>query len=166
MTPGKAPAPNGTVFPAALALAPDLARRAPRGPRCRLGGYALLPRMPDKTRAHLAGTPGEYRFNRPLDRQFFDFAGVDAHAFRAALAEGRGDGEMLAWVNAHSARAREPWEIEAWSAYQDRRRPDGDPETAAFFVGLLAKVAKGRADIHSWVDLLDLDDHVSFGGPA
>jgi hypothetical protein len=46
--------------------APDLTKRAPRSPRCRLGGYALLPRMLDKGRAEIAWTNGEFPFNCPL----------------------------------------------------------------------------------------------------
>lgn len=159
-------ASSPSVSPAALSLAPDLSRRAPRSPRCRLGGYVHLPRLLDKIRAHVAGTAGEYHFNCPIDRQFFDFTGVDAEAFRAEVAEGRTDSEMLAWVRDHAGRASTPWEIAAWSAYQEGRLPGSDAETAAFFAGLLSKLSRTRADIHSWFDLLDLDDHVSFGGSA
>lgn len=154
------------VSPVALSLAPDLSRRAPRSPRCRLGGYVHLPRLLDKTRAHIAGTPGEYHFNCPIDRQFFDFTGVDAEAFRAAAAEGRSDGEMLEWVRGHARHVRAEWEIEAWAAHQERRQPASDSDTLAFFAGLLGELSKTRTDIRSWFDLLDLDDHVSFGGSA
>ena len=37
----------------------DLTQRPPRSTRCRLGGYALLPRMLDKGRATIAGKNGE-----------------------------------------------------------------------------------------------------------
>jgi len=40
---------------------------------------------------------------------------------------------MLEWVQAHSKTPRSPWEIEAWSAYMDKRAPDSDAETLAFF---------------------------------
>ena len=144
--------------------APDLNHRPPRSPRCRLGGYVHLPRLLDKTRAHIAGSAGEYHFNCPMDRHFFDFTGVDAEAFRSAVAAGRGDGEMLEWVGANAAFPRARWEIEAWSGYQERRPPDSDSETRAFFSGLLTRLSRSRTDIHSWFDLLDLDDHASFGG--
>ena len=48
----------------------------------------------------------------------------------------------------------------------ERRGPDSDPETLGFFAGMLGKLTKTREDIHSWADLLDLDDYVSFGGVA
>lgn len=37
---------------------PNLAQRLPRSPRVRLGGFVILPRIPDKCRATLAGTNG------------------------------------------------------------------------------------------------------------
>ena len=43
----------------------DLTLRPPRSPRCRLGGYALLPRMLDKGRATLAGKNGDYHYACP-----------------------------------------------------------------------------------------------------
>src|SRR3546814_15025784 len=45
----------------------------PRGPRVRLGGLVLLPRVLDKCRATIAGKNGEYNFNCPLDQRFFAF---------------------------------------------------------------------------------------------
>ena len=145
---------------------PDLTRRPPRSLRCRLGGYAVLPRMLDKCRATIAGTAGDYHFNCPLDRQFFDFAAVDAAALKAELALGRTDTEMLAWIHGHSENSHSAAEIEAWSTYQEQRRPDSDPDTLAFFASTLGKITTQRKDIHAWADLLDLDDHFSFGGTA
>src|SRR5258707_11829538 len=85
-----------------LANAPDLTSRPPRSPRVRLGGYAILPRLLDKGRATIAGTHGEYKYKCPLDRRFFNFAGIDADALKAELAKGKGDGEILEWIEARS----------------------------------------------------------------
>lgn len=150
----------------AIPTAPNLNHRAPRSPRCRLGGYVILPRMLDKCRAHLAGTLGEYHFNCPLDQQFLTFVGIDADALEAELATGRTDSEMLAWIGTHVQHPRAAWEIESWSANQERRAPTSDPDTSAFFAALLARISTTRTDIHSWADLIELDDHVSFGGTA
>ena len=76
----------------------DLTQRPPRSPRVRLGGFVILPRILDKCRASLAGTNGEYNYNCPIDRRFFDFAGIDAEAMKVKVAEGLGDGQILAWV--------------------------------------------------------------------
>lgn len=144
--------------------APDLTRRAPRSLRSRLGGYAVLPRLLDKCRASISGTIGEYHTDCPLDHQFLDFTGIDYTQLKAELAQGKTDGEILQWIETNSKKPRTAWEIELWSTYQEKRLPDSDPGTSGFFAITLAKITKNRADIHTWADLLDLDDHVSFGG--
>ena len=146
--------------------APDLTKRPPRSPRQHLGGYALLPRMIDKGRAEIIGKIGEYHYNCPLDQHFVNFVGIDPAALREQLAAGKGDGEILAWVNETAQHKRTPWEIEQWSEYMQRRAPDSDAETRGFFAELLEKLSDTREDIKTWADLLDLDDYVSFGGKA
>ncbi len=145
---------------------PDLTQRPPRSPRVRLGGYAHLPRLLDKCRADLAGRVGDYHFNCPRDQLFFAFTGLNADQLRAAVATGLGDREMLAWVESHAAPSRASWEIERWSEWMDNFKPASDPETAGFFATTLARLTAHRKDIHTWADLLDLDDHCSFGGTA
>ena len=145
--------------------APDLTQRPPRSPRVRLGGYAILPRMLDKGRAWLAGKNGEFNFNCPLDQQFTSFTGVDADQLKAQLELDKGDGEILDWINANSKCRRSPIEIAAWSAYQDQRAPT-DVEMRKFFNDYHAKVAPKRKDVATWFDVLDIDDHISFGGKA
>src|SRR6266567_3877667 len=103
---------------------PDLTRRPPRSPRSRLGGYSLLPRMLDKGRATLVGTNGEYHYNCPLDQRFLSFVGIDPKKLLAELKKGKGDGEILAWIEANAKPQRSPWEIQQWSDYMDRRGPD------------------------------------------
>jgi hypothetical protein len=146
--------------------APDLTQRPPRSPRSRLGGFALLPRMLDKGRATLIGKNGEYHFNCPLDQHILKYAGIDADKLLAQLEQGKGDGEILEWIQANAAVKRAPWEIKQWSDFQGERGPDSDAETLEYFAGAVAKFTKTREDIRSWVDLLDLDDYCTFGGKA
>ena len=146
--------------------APDLTKRPPRSPRCRLGGYAILPRMLDKGRAEIAGSNGEFHYDCPLDQHIINFIGIDPDALREQLATGQGDGEILEWINSNAKHKRSPWEIEQWSDFQQRRGPDSDAETLSFFGELLGRFSKTREDIKTWADLLDLDDHVTFGGKA
>ena len=155
-----------TTLPAAIFEGPELTQRPPRSPRCRLGGYALLPRMLDKGRATLAGTNGEYHYNCPLDQRFLSFVGIDPKKLLAVLKQGKGDGEILGWIQANAKHERSPWEIQLWSDYMDRRGPDSDAETLQFFAEYVAKLTKTREDIKTWADVLELDDFVSFGGKA
>jgi hypothetical protein len=145
--------------------APDLTKRPPRSPRVRLGGYVILPRALDKGRATLEGKNGEFHFNCPLDQQFLCFAGIDADALKAQIAQGKGDGEILEWIKQNSTPKRTDAEIMAWSNYQDQRGP-GDLETREFFSKYHREMGPHRKDIFSWFDVLDLDDHVTFGGKA
>src|SRR3954467_12557190 len=112
--------------------APDLTQRAPRSPRVRLGGYVMLPRMLDKGRATIAGKNGEYHFNCPLDQRFLEFAGIDAEALKQQLAAGKGDGEILEWVQTNAKFKRTDAEIAAWSLHQELRGP-ADTESRAYF---------------------------------
>ena len=146
--------------------APDLTQRPPRSPRSRLGGYSLLPRMLDKGRATLAGTNGEYHYNCPLDQRFLSFVGIDPKKLLAELKHGKGDGDILEWIEANGKHKRAPWEIQQWSDYMDRRGPDSDAETMEFFAEYVAKLTRTREDIKTWADVLELDDFVSFGGKA
>jgi hypothetical protein len=146
--------------------APDLTKRPPRSPRCRLGGYATLPRLLDKGRATIAGTNGEFTYDAPIDQRLKDFLGLDLAALREQLAAGKGDGEILEWINTNAKHKRSEWEIEQWSNFMDERGPSGDIETLQFFADYVGKFAKEREDIKTWFDVLDLDDHVTFGGKA
>ena len=146
---------------------PDLTQRPPRSPRVRLGGYVLLPRILDKGRAVLAGKLGEFHFEgKGMDRHFFNFVGLDHEALKAQLAKGCGDGELLEWINASAKTPRQPWEISAWSNYHEHRTPDSDAETFAFFAEKVGNLTTTREDIRTWFDLLDIDDHCTFGGKA
>lgn len=147
-------------------VAPNLTIRAPRSPRVRLGGYAVLPRFLDKARADIAGTIGEYHTNCVLDEEFLTFAGIDYKEIRSQLELGKGDGEILNWVEENSKNERRPWEIEQWSEYQNGRAPRPFSDLEDYFRGVLERLNKSRGDVTSWPDLLDLDDYCSFGGEA
>jgi Domain of unknown function (DUF5069) len=144
--------------------APDLTQRPPRSPRCRLGGYVILPRMLDKGRATLAGMNGEFNYDAPFDQHILNFIGFEPAALLEQLAAGKGDGEILEWLKSNARDQPAPWEIEQWSEYMIRRTPDSDAETLAFFFRRVGSFSKTREDIKTWMDLIDLDDLVTFGG--
>jgi len=144
----------------------NLTQRAPRSPRVRLGGYVLLPRLLDKCRAELAGTNGEYHYNCPMDQRFFNFTGVDAEALKAEVAKGWGDGELLAWIEANAAVKHGDHEIAQWSSYRESAVPS-DNESRGFVSSIVTNAGgASREDVGTWFEMLDFDDHVSFGGKA
>src|SRR5215468_2847149 len=116
----------------------DLTQRAPRSPRVRLGGYVILPRMLDKGRALIAGKQGEYKYACPLDERFLDFVGLDPNALQKQLATGKGDGEILEWIEANVRVKRTPVEIAQWSVVAEQRVPT-DVESRQYFNELHAK---------------------------
>jgi hypothetical protein len=142
---------------------PDLTKFPPRSPRVRLGGYVILPRMLDKGRATLAGKNGEYHYACPLDQRFLEFTGIDPEALKKEL--GKGDGEILEWIEANAKHKRSPVEIAAWSEFAEKRVPM-DVETRTYFNEQVSKVAPKREDIGNFFDWLDVDDFVTFGGKA
>jgi Domain of unknown function (DUF5069) len=144
----------------------DLTQRPPRSFRVRLGNYVVLARMLDKGRATLAGKNGEYIYNSSTDQHLVKFLGFDPDALLKKLATGKGDGEMLEWVQAHSKTPRSPWEIGPWSAFMEKRGLDGDAETLVFFAEYLGRLSKTREDIKTLFEFGELDDYVSFGGKA
>jgi hypothetical protein len=143
--------------------APDFTQHPPRSVRVRLGGYAHLPRLLDKARAAAAGKHGAYHYNCPLDRQFFDFTGIDHEALLNEVRAGRTDTQMLGWVRARVKRS--PFEIHAWSAWLEQHGPGGAPGHE-WMATTIKTDGPERDDIRSFADLLDLDDYVSYGGKA
>lgn len=143
------------------AFVPDLTQHPPRSPRCKLGGYVHLPRLLDKARAVLAGKGGDYHYNCPLDRRFFNFTGIDHEAMLAAIKEGKTDTEMLAWVEARAGKS--PADIKAWSDWLTTHAA-GSVDMHAWFMETIKTLSPDREDIVSFFDLLDLDDYHSYGG--
>jgi hypothetical protein len=140
---------------------PDLTQHPPRSVRVRIGGFAHLGRLLDKARAFIAGKHAGYRYNCPLDRQFFSFTGIDHERMLAEIKTGKSDTDMLAWVRENTTRL--PSEIYAWSNWMDQYGPAG--AGGHEWVAETIKANAGdRDDIRSFADLLDLDDYVSYGG--
>ena len=125
---------------------PDLTKQAPRSPRVRLGGYAILPRMLDKGRAEIAGKNGEYHYNCPMDQRLLSFIGLDAEALKKELATDKGDGEILEWIQKNAKHQRSDSEICAWSSQAELRVPS-DVESREYFHELHRKAAPKRKDI-------------------
>ena len=141
--------------------APDLKQHPPRSVRVRIGGFAHLGRLLDKARAFAAGKNGEYNYNCPLDRLFFEFTGIDHEAMLAQIKTGKSDTEMLGWVRANTKRT--PAEIWSWSQWLEQNGPGG-AGGHEWMAESIKAAAGDRDDIRAFADLLDLDDYVSFGG--
>src|SRR5438445_10691256 len=84
----------------------DLKKEAPRSPRIRVGGYAILGRTIDKCRALVAGNIGEYHFDCPLDNMLFGFKVVEGDDFKAQIEQGASDQDMVEWLNQSGEKKR------------------------------------------------------------
>ena len=143
----------------------DLTQHPPRSPRSRLGGYVILPRVLDKARAKAAGKSGEYVYPGPLDKRFFEFVKIDPDALYAEIQNGKGDGEILEWIQQNAGYKPAPWEILQWSAHNEARGAD-TIQAKERVLKVVTTLAPKRADILTSFDLLELDDFVTFGGKA
>lgn len=143
----------------------DLTQHPPRSPRVRLGGFVILARMIDKARATKAGKNGEYNYGCSLDRNVLDFLGIEADALKSQIDSGLGDGAILTWLLANAQTPRQGYEIAAFSAFHEQRAPSA-PAGRAKLSEYQSSTPAGalREDIATWFDVLDLDDHQSFGG--
>lgn len=138
--------------------AKDLTREFPRSPREMLAGYVVAARMLDKCRAAIAGTLGEYHFNCLLDRQFLDFAGIDAEGFRSFVATGAADDAVAAWILQH-ARSRPRLEIIKWNnRMRDLQLSQLPDEAQEFLEGYIPQcLPKGRV-VYRWFDVYDIEE--------
>lgn len=139
-------------------LAPDLTHSFPRSPRECLGGYVIAARTLDKCRAVLAGTNGEYHFDCPLDRMFFDFAGLDAGAFKQFVASGATDGEVAAWI-LDKTKVKETQDVIVWNNQMRYTRPcDMPPNLQEFLEGYIAAHVPRNRPVYVWFDVYDLEE--------
>jgi len=140
--------------------AKNLAQEAPRSPRVRIGGYALLARMADKGRATLNGTAGEYHFDCPVDNLLFSFKGVKGAEVKPLLASGANDTQIAAWLDAHGT-PRTAAEIRAWSDSVEATRPYDHPEQRDWFAGECARLGL-KPETTTLFGYLEADDRDSF----
>ena len=140
--------------------AKDLRKEAPRSPRIRLGGYAILGRTIDKCRAFLAGTIGDYHFDCPLDNQLFGFKGITGEDFKREAEQGATDEALIEWVDKNGV-PKTPAEIKDWSDSAEKYSMVSDPEKKEFFVGECKKLGLDpyKATLFDW---LEADDRASF----
>jgi hypothetical protein len=142
----------------------DLAREAPRSPRIRVGGYAILGRTIDKCRALVAGNIGEYHFDCPLDNTLFGFKGIKGDDFKAQIEQGAGDQEIVEWLN-QSGEKKTPEEISRWSEEVEASSLYDIPEKRDFFAEKVKKLGLHPAKTTTF-EWLELDDRVSHAQQA
>ncbi|MES2623628.1 MAG: DUF5069 domain-containing protein [Patescibacteria group bacterium] len=135
----------------------DLSKEAPRSPYMQLGGFAILARTIDKCRAVIAGTPGEYHFDCPVDKMLFGFKNINAEDFKAFVADGHTDEEIVEWVKTHGDEKTDD-EIKAWS---ESFRTNFSYSTNEWFIGECTRLGLDPVT-NTLFDMLEVDDVASF----
>jgi hypothetical protein len=142
----------------------DLSEQPPHSPRERLGGFAIACRAVDKCRASLAGTPGDYHYDCPLDNQLFSFKGITGDQFQAAVKAANNYDEIGAWL-LNNGKAKTPPEIEDWSDDQEADSLMKSPEQRANFIENCQRLGLNPEKTTTF-DWLEADDRFSFRGAA
>jgi Domain of unknown function (DUF5069) len=142
----------------------DLTKEAPRSPRIRVGGYAILGRTIDKCRALVAGNIGEYHFDCPLDNMLFGFKGVTGDDFKAQIEQGASDQEMVEWLNT-SGEEKAPEEMKRWAKEVETSSLYKHPEKRDFFAEECKKLGLDPAETTTF-EWLEIDDRVSHAQQA
>jgi hypothetical protein len=138
----------------------DLSKQAPHSPRERLAGFAIASRAVDKCRAALAGTPGEYHFDCPLDNLLFGFKGITGDQFKTAVQAAKNYEEVGVWLQANGT-VKTPVEIKAWSDQMEAASPMKNPERRGYFIENCHKLGL-NPEMNSTFDWLEADDRSSF----
>jgi hypothetical protein len=139
----------------------DLTKEAPRSPRVRVGGYAILGRTIDKCRALVAGNIGEYHFDCPLDNTLFGFKGVKGDEFKAQIEQGASDEEMVEWLS-QAGKKKAPEEIKHWADEVEASSLYDHPEKEKrdYFSEEVGKLGLDPAKTTTF-EWLEFDDRVS-----
>jgi len=112
----------------------------------------------DKCRAAIAGTLGEYHFDCPLDRRFFEFAGIKAESFRSFVATGANDDEVAAWISEHAA-SRPGIEIIKWNnRMRELRLSDLPDQAQEFLESYIPECLPKGSVVYRWFDVYDIEE--------
>jgi hypothetical protein len=142
----------------------DLTKEAPRSPRIRVGGYAILGRTIDKCRALVAGNIGDYHFDCPLDNMLFGFKGVKGADFKAQIENGASDQQMAEWLD-QSGEKRTSDEVARWGEEVENKgyHDDPDPEKREWFASVTKPLGLDPEKT-TLFDYLEADDKASHSG--
>ncbi len=138
----------------------DLARQPPHSPRERIAGFAIVSRTVDKSRASLAGTLGEYRYDSPLDNLLFTFKGITSAQFTTVVRDSTNYEDVGAWLHANGT-ARTAAEVKSWSDETEAASPMRNPEKRSCFIQSCSVLGLNPW-MNSTFDLLEADDRETF----
>jgi hypothetical protein len=138
----------------------DLTKEAPRSPRLRVGGYAILGRTIDKCRALVAGNIGEYHFDCPLDNTLFGFKGVKGNDFKAQIENGASDQQMAEWLD-QAGEKKTLEEMKRWGDEVEASSLYNNPEKRDYFIEECKKLGldPAKTTTFNWLEADDKACH-------
>lgn len=129
----------------------------PRSGRDLVGGVVFLGRTIDKTRAHIAGTAGEYVALRGLSTRVFDLYGVTPEQFEEAVKQNADDAGVLRALE-QKGKKPTPQEIEAHNKTVLERGPADEAGMERMRANLTKLGFGDRTDIKTHIDAEDLEE--------
>lgn len=122
-----------------------------------ISGLAMAARTADKARVVASGVVGKVDYNCSMDRQLFAFIGADATEYLSAVTSSADDSGVARFVSDRVASKSD----EAISEYNDillGDAPTEGTEEVGWFLEAREKRGRGRTDIFTWPDLIDVEE--------
>ena len=120
-----------------------------------MAGLVHLARMIDKAQAFKQNQIADYVYPCPLDKIILNFLRIDSDVF-ANEAMKNGDDEISASAE-ETLKDKKPEDFEFINDQILERRPDSE-DRLKYFYETRDRIDPSRADINTWVDLLDLEE--------
>ncbi len=120
-----------------------------------MAGLVHLARMIDKAQAFKQGQMADYIYPSPLDKIILNFLRIDSDVFAAKAMESS-DEEIRTWAE-ETLKGKKPEELEFINDQILKRRPDSE-DRLKYFYQTRDRIDPSRADVETWVDLLDLEE--------
>lgn len=120
-----------------------------------MAGLVHLARMIDKAQAFKQGQMADYIYPSPLDKIILNFLRIDSDVFAAKAMESS-DEEIRTWAE-EMVKDKKTEEIEFINDQILKRRPDSE-DRLKYFYQTRDRIDPSRADVETWVDLLDLEE--------
>ena len=136
----------------------DLNTDYPRSPRATFAGYVIAGRALDKCRSVIAGTAGDYHYACPLDNFFFEFAGIDADAFKDFVATGACDDEVATWISQNAKKCSQEELVEWNNSYRYKRISEMPINLQVYLEGYIADFIPADKVIYHWFDIYDIEE--------
>jgi hypothetical protein len=130
----------------------------PRSGREQVGGICFLPRTIDKTRAHIAGTRGEYVAERGLSSRVYNLFGVTFDQFMEAVRQNDTDDGVLRSLQQHGSNKPAAADVEAHNQAVLTAGPRDDAAMERFRANLARLGFGDRTDVTTHVDAEDLEE--------